>query len=271
LEKFWKQGLGVVAISCDNREILKYFSDLMGITYPLLSDADSKIIRSFGILNTNIPKGHIFYGIPFPGSYIVDSRGKVLSKYFEEWHRQRYTAETILVKEFGLESVRKTEVQTDHLKVAAFASQYTVRPGNRISIVLDITLPENMHVYAKGAEGYRVISLNIGEHPALKIHNPQYPEAKIMYLEAIKERVPIYERSFRISRDVTVSPGYNADDLLITGTLDYQACDEKICYLPVEVPFKFELKIQGHDTQRYPKSLRTKPKAVQSTGSSVLQ
>ncbi|MEJ2245947.1 MAG: protein-disulfide reductase DsbD family protein [Acidobacteriota bacterium] len=98
----------------------------------------------------------------------------------------------------------------------AFASQYAVRPGNRISIILDIELPENMHIYAEGAEGYTPVSLNIQEDPVLKIHDPDYPDAKIMYLEAIKERVPIYEHRVRISRDVTVSPGYRPGDLTIS-------------------------------------------------------
>jgi hypothetical protein len=248
--------LGVVGISYDNPKVLKHFADRMGITYPLLSDVNSKIIRSFGLLNTNIPEDHMFYGIPFPGTYIVDSSGKVVSKYFEQWHRQRFTADTILIKEFDIGADRKIEVRTDHLKIDAFASQYAVRPGNRISIILDIELPENMHIYAEGAEGYTPVSLNIQEDPVFKIHDPDYPDAKIMYLEAIKERVPIYEHSVRISRDVTISPGYHPGDLTISSTLGYQACDEAYCYLPVEVPIKFELKVQQHDFERAPDSIR---------------
>jgi len=245
-----------VAISYDSPEILKHFADRLEITYPLLSDADSKIIRSFGILNTNIEEDHMFYGIPFPGTYIVDASGNVVSKYFEQYHRQRFTADTILLKEFGLGADRKTEISTDHMKIIAFASQYDVRPGNRFSIILDIELPENMHIYAEGAEGYKVASLNIGENPALLIHDPDYPDSKIMYLEAIKESVPIYERKVRISRDVTLSPGYRPSDLVVSGTLDYQACDETFCFLPAEIPLTFELKVQPHDFQRSPESIR---------------
>ncbi len=228
----------------------------MGITYPLLSDADSKIIRAFGILNTNVPENHMFYGMPFPGTYIVDSRGKVVSKYFEQWHRQRFTADTILIKEFGLKGSRGNEVRTDHMNIDAFASQYAVRPGNRFSIVLDIKLLENMHIYAEGAENYTPVYLNIDESQALKIHDPDYPESKVMYLEAIQERVPIYEGRVRISRDITLSPGYRGRNLVISGTLGYQACDESFCFLPTEVPLKFELKIEPHDFERAPESIR---------------
>jgi len=258
-----------VAISYDNRDILKHFADRLGITYPLLPDVDSKIIGSFGILNTNVPEDHPYYGIPFPGTYIVDSQGKVLSKYFIEWHRQRFTADTILIKEFGLEGTKKTEVRTDHMKINAFASQYTVRPGNRISIILDIELPDKMHIYAQGAEGYRSISFNIQENPALNIHDTEYPDAKVMYLEVIKEKVPIYENKVRISRDITLTPRYRRGNLIISGNLDYQACDEKICYLPVQIPLKFELDVQAHDSKRAPDSLQKKPSFTRPAKSNI--
>ena len=259
LAKFKEQGLGVVAVSYDNPAILKHFADRMGITYPLLSDVDSKIINSFGILNTNLPEGHFLYGMPFPGTYIVDSKGTVTSKYFEQWHRQRFTADTILVKEFGLEGALKTTVRTEHLTVKASASQNKIRPGNRISVVLNIELPDKMHIYAPGAEGYKIVSLNIQEDPMLKIHDSEYPDAKIMYLEVIKERVPIYDSRVRISRDVTVSPGYRATNLTISGEFNYQACDDTICYLPVRVPLKLELEVQPHDGNRAPVPIRNKP------------
>ena len=248
-----------MAISYDNQDILKHFADRKGITYPLLSDIDSKIIKSFEILNTNISEGHPFFGITFPGTYIVDSNGKVLSKYFEEYHRQRFTADTILIKEYGLEGAKKTEIQTDHLKINAFASQYTIRPGNRISIIMDIELPEQMHLYGQGAKGYKSVSLNIQEDPSLKIYNPEYPDAKIMYLEVIEEEVPIYKNSVRLSRDLTLSPGYRQENLVVSAALNYQACDENICYLPVEVPLKFELDVEAHDFQLAPTSKFRKP------------
>ena len=133
---------------------------------------------------------------------------------------------------------------------------------------MDIELPEQMHLYAQGVKGYKSVSLDIQEDPSLKIHNPEYPDAKIMYLEVIKEEVPIYKNSVRISRDLTLSPGYRQENLVVSAALNYQACDENICYLPVEVPVTFELEIQDHDMQRAPNSLPTRPAVSQPTRSS---
>ena len=250
--------MNVVAISPDIPGILKHFAERVGITYPLLSDSDSRIIKSFGILNTTIPENQMFYGIPFPGTYIVDAQGKILSKYFEEEYTQRYTADTILVKEFGSEGDREIEINTEHMKIKAFLSEYAVVPGNRFSMVLDIEIPENMHLYATGAEGYIPVSLKIDPSPDLAIQDPVYPQPEIMYLDVIKERVPVYKGRVRIIRDVILSPQSRATDLVLSGSLHYQACDESFCYLPAQVPLKFELEVIPHDFERVPASVRNR-------------
>jgi hypothetical protein len=33
--------------------------------------------------------------------------------------------------------------------------------------------------------------------------------------------------------------------MTVKGTLDYQACDDSVCYLPVAVPFQWTLKVAG--------------------------
>jgi hypothetical protein len=36
------------------------------------------------------------YGIPYPGTYLVDTQGKVVAKYFEQDMRERISASAIL-------------------------------------------------------------------------------------------------------------------------------------------------------------------------------
>lgn len=70
----------MAAISYDSVEVPRTFAKRAGITIPLLSDPKSEIIKAFGILNTTVPRNTEFYGVPFPGTYIVDERGRVKSK-----------------------------------------------------------------------------------------------------------------------------------------------------------------------------------------------
>lgn len=250
----------MAAISYDSQELLKHFAGRMGgFSYPLLSDPGSRIMRAFGIFNDNIPEGHEWYGIPFPGTFIVDENGRVQSKYFEQMHRQRFTADAILVKEFSEGGGKRTQIETDHLTLEAYASQDEARRGNRITLVVDVALPEKMHLYAPGVKGYRPVSFRVEEKPSLLIHDTDFPDPKMLHLEVIKETVPVYESSLRLLQDVTISPRYREEALEINGSFHYQACDDKVCYAPLEVPLSFELELEGHDGERAPEPMRKKP------------
>ena len=52
LEELTRSGIGVAAISYDSQDILANFAEERGITFPLLSDVDSAVIKAYGILNT---------------------------------------------------------------------------------------------------------------------------------------------------------------------------------------------------------------------------
>jgi hypothetical protein len=259
LDSLEQQGLGVAAISYDSQELLRHFAERMGgFSYPLLADPNSAVIRAFGIFNHNIPKGHQWYGICFPGTFIVNSDGTVRHKYFEQMHRQRITTDTILTKEYGVGGGEHTEIATEHLTLTAFPSQEPVRRGNRFTLVFDVETDPAMHVYAPGVEGYRPVSIEVEEHPYLMIHPTEFPEPKWLQLEAIQETVPVFEGKTRIFQDLTLSPRLKEANIDIRATFSYQACDDKICYPPAKVPFRFVLDLEEHDSERSPEPLQRK-------------
>jgi hypothetical protein len=269
LEKLRAQGLGVVAISYDSVAVLKNFAERRGITYPLLSDPESKIIRDFGILNEEAQQGTMQYGIPYPGTYLVDRAGRVTAKYFEDDYTQRYTSADILVSRFGESAgAAPTIAEGKHLRLSASASNARVRSGQRISLVLDVQLGPRLHVYAPGVQSdYIPIEWSMKESAALTVRAATYPSSKILRLEAIRESAPVYQGTFRLVRDVTISrdqalrPLLDAEGkLTIEGALKYQACDDKVCHPPETVPVRWSLQVEGHDRERAPAELQRKAK-----------
>lgn len=258
LEKIRAQGLGVAAISYDPVATLKDFADRRGIKFPLLSDQNSTIIRAFKILNEEVPAGTPFHGIPYPGTYIVDRSGRVLSKWFEDDYTQRITTSDILVRQFGDDVGAMQTLQTKHLTVAAGASADHVRAGQRIALTLDIEMKTNMHVYAPGVQGYMPIEWSIrGGPPELIPHEIGFPKSTMLRLEAINETVPVFNGKFRLIRDITIGK-VPAGPLMIDGTLKYQACDDRICYVPQTINLKWAIQVEPHDVERPPAPLRRK-------------
>jgi len=263
-----KEGLGVAAISYDSVGALKNFADRQQIAYPLLSDPDSKIIRAFDILNETPKPGTLTYGIPYPGVYIVDVQGKVVSKYFEDDYKDRVSTADILARQFGA-SVAATQAiqETKHLRVTTAASNDTARPGLRIVLSLEVELQPGMHVYAPGVEGYIPIDWQLSEGgPAAKRHAFNYPPSETLRLEAIKETVPVYRGHIRIVREITFGQeaalkplAGPSGELIVKGSFRYQACDDRKCYLPEDVPLEWHFKYEGLDRQRAPTEFQRKP------------
>jgi hypothetical protein len=140
---------------------------------------------------------------------------------------------------------------TRHLDLAAALSTDTVSPGARISAMVDIIPKPGMHVYAPGAE-YRVIEMRLMPNALIRAEAPTYPASEIYYFEPLDEHVPVYKKPFRIVRDLVVAPAAEQQrelrkltSLTIDGVVDYQACDDKICYLPASVPFKWTVAVKA--------------------------
>lgn len=265
-EELARKGVNVASISYDTPETLKLFSERAAIGYPLLSDPDSKIIRAFGILNETVAKDHAFYGIPHPGQYLLDAEGRVKSKFFEGRYADRFTAGYILVREFGDPSDGpRVETETEHLRVTAWASDAVVHGGNRFVLAADIELKPKMHVYAPGVEGYIPVEWKMEQTSGLSEYPAEYPQSKILHLPAINEKVPVYEGSFRLIRDVAIGqakeiPHLFDDDgkLVLKGSFRYQACDDKVCYLPKTIELVWKFDFEPHDRERVPDEARRK-------------
>jgi hypothetical protein len=264
-EKIRAQGLGLAAISYDSTAVLKAFGDREHIGFKMLSDPDSQVIRKYGILNETVDKGSPSFGIPHPGTYILNARGIVVGKYFEDDYRVRDTAASILLRQFGLAPVAHDVVASKHLKLNVSGGDVPARPGQRVTLTVDVELPRRMHVYAPGVSGYIPISLKLESSAAFKPDAVVFPPSKTMRLEAIHETVPVYERRFRLLDTVTlgnpqqIEPLLDSNrDLTIQGELRYQACDDRECFVPETVRLKWKIHVLPFDRTRAPEPLRRK-------------
>jgi hypothetical protein len=266
LDAIRQQGLGLAAISYDSAAVLKNFSDRQHITFPLLSDPESKIIRAFDILNETVASGTAFYGIPYPGTYVIDPQGRVVSKHFEDDYRERVSAADILMQDFGKSADAAGEVaETRHLRLTARASTPVARPGHRIVLSLEIDLKPRMHVYAPGVQGYIPIEWKLEEGAAGKLQPVAYPGSEMLHLEAIGETVPVYRGRVIIKREITfpqeaaLTPLVNSTgELTVKGSFRYQACDDRVCYLPQIVPLAWHFHFEALERARVPPALQRK-------------
>jgi peroxiredoxin len=276
------QGYGLAAISYDGVPVLADFSIRRGITFPLLSDAGSATIKAYGILNP-VPEEALgpgkddpavaaevqkfvsvvrptaaMVGIAFPGTFMLDRQGRVTSRFFEPSYIERNTVASILTKVSGLHApVAATKISTAHLEMMAYGSDATIAAGNHFSLSVTITPHAGVHVYAPGAADYRIISLKLDLQPFLKILPVKYPASETYFFKPLNERVPTYQKPFTLVQDIVLDGALQSqaayrgkESLTITGTLEYQACDDKVCFTPTAVPVSWTVALRPLDTQR---------------------
>ena len=264
------KGLGLATISYDPSEIIAAFSKQHGITFPMLSDVGSETIKRYGILNTVamelagpnatdpalaedikmyvsvVAPNARMAGIAFPGTFILDRAGRVKSRFFEDFYIERNTVSGILMRAGAGTPVKGTKISTAHLEVTAYPSDSALAPGNRVTLTLDIVPHRGIHVYAPGASGYRVITPTLEAHPQVRAMPIRYPASQTYFFEPLKERVPVYQKPFTLLQEMVLegTPQAQAalrgkDSLTLSGSLEYQACDEKVCFNPESVPLSW--------------------------------
>jgi peroxiredoxin len=283
LKELREQGLGVAGISYDSQEILAAFSRQRGVTFPLLADVGSTVIKRFGILNP-VPEQAIgenkedplvksetqkyvsvvqpramMVGMAFPGTFVVDRQGRVTARFFEDFYVERNTISSLLLRLGGKsgETVAATKVSTAHLEVTAYPSDAAIAAGNRFSVALDIQPHAKIHVYAPGAKGYRAIAMNVEPQGLFRVLPMKYPASEIYHFKPLNERVPVFQKPFRLVQDLVLEGTQQAqaelrgkESVTVKGTLEYQACDDRICYNPVSVPLSWTLSLRSLVAER---------------------
>ena len=284
LQELENSGISIAAISYDSEEILADFANRRGITFPLLSDEDSSVIRAFGIYNTVAEEGvgpnrddpeitadyakyvsalgtaRVVVGTPYPGTFMLDATGRVGARFFEEFYAERNTTSNVMLKlGIGLSPIAAVQGETAQLKFTAYPSNPVVTVGTKFSLAVDVEPGPDMHVYAPGAEskGYRVIGLRLAPNELVRYEPVEFPDSEIYHFEPLDEYVPVYQQPFTILQEAVVDASQEAratllelDALTISGSLDYQACDDAICYNPVSIPLSFTLDLELLDRQR---------------------
>jgi hypothetical protein len=212
-----------------------------------------------------------FKGMARPGFFVLDTNGIIREKFFEAKYRERLSGNNVIGKlfpELGEEVASTTEAP--HLRLALAQSDRTAFPGGLVTLTAEVHLPPDVHVYAPGTRDYKPIKLAIDPAPEtesqIELRPAIYPPSKTLFLPAIKERVPVFTGTFRIRQDVKVSSaadfsnalGPDGKTLPITGKIEYQACDSKICFLPETLSVQWHLQVLPLDRQRAPEDIRHK-------------
>lgn len=249
MKYFDAAGVNVYASSYDEANALRDFRDAHGITYTLLSDPDSVVIRSFGILNTLIdPTDHPWHGIPYPGTYVVNPEGTITHKFFDNNLAVRAGPEQLLRAAQGqpmLESMAG-ETAPDAVQVSVALDGNTLAPMVQKDLVVSFSVPAGRHVYAEPApRGSVAVDVVLDENKRLVQRPLVRPTSAPHTLSGTGESFQVYHGVFELRLPLTVNGavGGGAAEINVSGEVRWQSCDNEVCDIPTNQRFEFELPV----------------------------
>lgn len=237
LEAFDKEGIALFAISYDSVDVLSRFAKEHGIGFPLLADEGSSVIRQFGILNTFIkPEEEEYYGIPFPGSYLVENDGTVAASYFNREYQVRETGATVLRSGFNLPVdpalLTHDEIEGQGVIVSAELTATELRNRQHADIYVTLELEEGVHVYGQPIpDGYKATEVRATATEGIIVGDPQFPPTTPFKIEGLAEQFHTFGGKVEIVLPV-VSTVREAGDAAVDLEISFQACTDQMCYLP---------------------------------------
>ena len=124
--------------------------------------------------------------------------------------------------------------------------QQAIQPGQTVTVELRVELPENIHVQSdKPRDPYvipTVLTFTLPE--GVTVEEITYPASTDFLLAGWKEPLAVFEHEFtievRLALDADVSPG----EMVVPGSLLYQACDDTVCFAPATAAVEWHMDVE---------------------------
>jgi len=140
------------------------------------------------------------------------------------------------------------ELKSKYLKVRVGPADRTAAPGQRVTLTLDVTPGPKLHVYAPGQTGYIPTTLKLKPSTDFKVLPGKYPASETYFYAPTNETVKVCSKPFQIAQDITLAAtaalrkrAVAKETIEIGGTLEYQACDDLVCYRPDSLPVSWKI------------------------------
>ncbi len=113
-----------------------------------------------------------------------------------------------------------------------------------MSLVADVAPKPKMHIYAPGQDAYVAIALRLDPQADVTAQAARLPPGQPLFFPATGETQLVYSKPFRIELPIAVGKGRKAGPLPVAGTLEYQACDDTVCYVARKVALKWTVSVR---------------------------
>ena len=181
---------------------------------------------------------------------MVEADGRVFDKTFLSDHRTRESVHNLMQKSFSIDDPERGEsrfFKSADLEGRAYFASPTIRSSQLTMLTVEISIAEGLHINGPSVpDGYIPLDLIIDENEAVVLEQVQYPEPQETYIEVLEESLPTFSGQIEIKALCKGVRKRTEEPTNLCARLTYQACDDRQCYLPQELPLPLSLQVLPH-------------------------
>jgi len=121
----------------------------------------------------------------------------------------------------------------------------TAAPGDTALVMVPLRITPGYHVNANPAssEDYIPIEARLDSSAEFHALKPEYPNGKAHTLEGGDDTLLVYNGSVTIPMPIVVDKDVKHGMHRLEGTIEFQACDDRVCFMPEERHFSAVIRI----------------------------
>jgi hypothetical protein len=266
-DKFEAAGIKLYALSYDDQETLAEFVQKQGVPYTLLSDTDSKVIKQYGLLNEQLSKKDAFlYGIPYPGVFLCDEDGTVISKFFHDSYKKRESPEMLIDAALGHitidETAPRAESSDDGIRITAalHGGNGSLRQGIVRQLVTTFELPGGLHIYGQPApQGLTATDIKVEGPDGLVTLPMEAPPTTPLHLKTLDIDLNVWSGTvhfatplYPVGELVSECRPIDEREVELSVHVTFQACTDETCLLPQTRTLTLQVELEEVDVPNLP-------------------
>ncbi len=119
-----------------------------------------------------------------------------------------------------------------------FVPASNAKAGETIDVKVEVDISKGFHIFSEKPEieGVKASRLVVEESDAFTIDKIEFPKPSEVYSDVFQKKLNFYQDKISITVFLKLNPGIS-DEFAINGTLQFQACSDKLCLPPSKQPF----------------------------------
>ncbi|MDD5089244.1 MAG: protein-disulfide reductase DsbD family protein, partial [bacterium] len=118
--------------------------------------------------------------------------------------------------------------------------------GDTVLARIPLTVTAGYHVNANPAarEDYIPLEVKLDSTDVALAFAPRYPNGRTHRLEDTTEDLLVYDGTVVVELPLVIRPDAAAGPHALRGTVEFQACDDRVCFFPEERPLRVVLLVR---------------------------